>query len=82
MKEFYIYESAYDGSLFYRDHKATYAECRDENCGYDGYITTVRKPGDVWRAVADEINVNGSGGWNPEHIVELITEIPWEDEEE
>ena len=82
MKEFYIYQSSYDGSLFWKNRPLTHEERYNTDCGCDGYIATVRKPGDVWRAVADEIDVNGSGGWDPEHIVELITEIPWEDEEE
>lgn len=82
-KKFYLYESHLDGSIYWTDHELSYKQRHCEHCGdTDWLFGIVEKPGDVWRVFADEIDVNGSGGYDVEYVIKIITEIPWPDEEE
>ena len=78
-KTVYIYENHIDGGLYDSDHKLSYKERYCESCGdLDWLVCEATSPDDIWRAVEDEIDVDGSGGWDRKYVEEFINSIQWE----
>lgn len=68
----YIYEG-YMGSLFTTDELLSYEECYCETCGDSDWLigeADTRK--EAWELLKDEIDINGSGGWDFEYVANFI----------
>lgn len=68
----YIYEG-HMGSLFTTDELLSYEECYCETCGDSDWLigeADTRK--EAWELLKDEIDINGSGGWNFEYVANFI----------
>lgn len=68
----YIYKG-HMGSLFTTDELLSYEECYCETCGDSDWIigeADTRK--EAWELLKDEIDINGSGGWDFEYVANFI----------
>ena len=68
----YIYEG-HMGSLFTTDELLSYEECYCETCGDSDWLigeADTRK--EAWELLKDDIDINGSGGWNFEYVANFI----------
>lgn len=68
----YIYEG-HMGSLFTTDELLSYEECYCETCGDSDWLigeADTRK--EAWELLKDEIDINGSGGWDFEYVANFI----------
>ena len=74
----YIYEG-HMGSLFATDELLSYEECYCETCGdSDWFIGEADTRKEAWELLKDEIDINGSGGWNFEYVANFINSN-WEE---
>lgn len=74
----YIYEG-HMGSLFTTDELLSYEECYCETCGDSDWLigeADTRK--EAWELLKDEIDINGSGGWDFEYVANFINSN-WEE---
>lgn len=68
----YIYEG-HMGSLFTTDELLSYEECYCETCGdSDWFIGKADTRKEAWELLKDEIDINGSGGWDFEYVANFI----------
>lgn len=61
------------GSLFTTDELLSYEECYCETCGDSDWLigeADTRK--EAWELLKDEIDINGSGGWDFEYVANFI----------
>lgn len=81
MIKIYIYEG-HMGNLYTSDEPLDYDELYCEQCGDSdwllGYAETKEE---AWELLKDETNINGSGGWDYDYVLNFINEN-FEDKEE
>lgn len=74
----YIYEG-HLGGLYTSDTYLDYDDLYCEQCGDAdwciGYAATRAK---AWELLKDETDIDGSGGWNYEYVIEFLN-TNWED---
>lgn len=68
----YIYESHMDG-LYVSYDELDYEDLYCEQCGdSDWLIGYAETREDAWRLFKDDVDIDGSGGWNYDYIQEFI----------
>lgn len=70
----YIYEG-HTGSLYTSNRELSYEERHCEQCGDSdwliGYATTREE---AWNLLKNDIDINGSGGWDYDYVQEFLNE--------
>lgn len=70
----YLYES-HLGSLYTTDHEMDFTDLYCEQCGdSDRLVGEFNSAIDVLIYMANDIALNGSGGWCLEHVIEILYE--------
>ena len=70
----YIYEG-HMGSLYTSNRKLSYEERHCEQCGdSDWLIGYANTREEAWELLKDEVDIDGSGGWDYEYIQEFLNE--------
>lgn len=77
----YLYENHLDGGLYAAEEELSYEELHCETCGDTDWIVGVAcSRREAWQLVRDDVDIGGSGGWDPEYILEFLVKN-WPDEE-
>jgi len=71
----YIYVNHLGGGLYAEDHALDYEKLYCETCGdADTFLGQADSGGELLELLEGEIDINGSGGWDPEYIKRFIRE--------
>ena len=74
----YIYEG-HLGSLYTSDEYLDYDDLYCEQCGdSDWLIGYAATRAEAWELLKDDIDINGSGGWDYDYVKEFIN-VNWEE---
>ena len=70
----HIYEG-HLGSLYTSDYVLDHEDTYCETCGdSDWWIGYAETRAEAWEVLKDDVNINGSGGWDYEYVEEFINE--------
>ena len=68
----YIYE-AHMGGLYSSDELLDYEDLYCETCGdSDTYIGCAETKEEAWNLLRDDVDIDGSGGWDYEYVKKFI----------
>ena len=69
----YIYEDHVDGGLYTSNRELSYEERHCKQCGdSDWLIGYANTREEAWNLIKDNVDINGSGGWDYEYIQEFL----------
>ena len=75
----YIYEDHLSGGLYASDDELDYEQLHCEQCGdTDWLIGFAETRKEAWDLLKDDTNIEGSGGWDYEYVMEFINKH-WEE---
>ena len=74
----YVYEG-HLGSLYISDYELDYDDLHCEQCGdTDWLIGYATNRSEAWNLFKDNVDIDGSGGWNYDYVKEFINNN-WDD---